>query len=93
MSQKRRTKIGGQFAARTISMLRSPSFGVLSLSARRVLDRLEIELADQGMENGRLPVTYDDFHRFGLHRGRESGNGGSRQVENAAPMPLCDGYR
>jgi hypothetical protein len=36
----RRTKIQGQFAARTIDMLESPAFRVLSLSARRVLDRL-----------------------------------------------------
>jgi hypothetical protein len=42
---------------------------VLSLSARRILDRLEIELADHGgVDNGRLPVTYDDFVRYGLHR-------------------------
>jgi hypothetical protein len=50
-------------------MLRSPAYCVLSLSARRVLDRLEIELADHGgADNGRLPVTYDDFQRYGLHR-------------------------
>ena len=34
----RRTKIQGQFAARTIDMLESPAFRVLGLSARRVLD-------------------------------------------------------
>ena len=42
---------------------------LLSLSARRILDRLEIELADHGgADNGRLPVTYDDFQKYGLHR-------------------------
>ncbi len=67
--RKRRTRIEGQFAPRTIEMLRSPALAVASLSARRVLDRLEIELADHGgTENGRLPVTYDDFCRFGLNR-------------------------
>ena len=48
-------------------MLRSPAMAVLSLSARRVLERLEIEMADHGgTDNGRLPVTFDDFQRFGI---------------------------
>jgi hypothetical protein len=67
--RKRRTQIAGQFAAHRIDMLCSPAWRVLSLSARRVLDRLEIEHADHGgAENGRLPVTYDDFYRYGIHR-------------------------
>jgi hypothetical protein len=38
-------------------------------AAGRVLDRLEIELARHGgMDNGRLPVTYDDFQRYGTDR-------------------------
>jgi hypothetical protein len=50
-------------------MLESPTFRELSLSARRVLDRLEIELAHHGgMDKGRLPVTYDDFQRYGIDR-------------------------
>jgi hypothetical protein len=66
---KRRTKMAGQYAARPIEMIASPAFRVLSLSARRVLDRLEIEFASHGgTENGRLPVTFDDFVRFGIHR-------------------------
>jgi hypothetical protein len=66
---KRRNSIDGQFAAHTIEMIKSPAWSVLSLSARRVLDRIEIEHADHGgYDNGRLPVTYDDFERFGIHR-------------------------
>jgi len=66
---KRRNSIDGQFAAHTIEMLKSPAWSVLSLSARRVLDRIEIEHADHGgYDNGRLPVTYDDFERYGIHR-------------------------
>lgn len=69
MSRGRRTSIGGQFAPRRIDMLRSPAYCVLSLSARRVLDRLEIELADHGgADNGKLPCTYQDFVNYGLHR-------------------------
>ena len=66
---KRRNSIVGQFAAHTIEMLKSRAWSVLSLSARRLLDRIEIEHADHGgNDNGRLPVTYDDFERYGIHR-------------------------
>ena len=66
---KRRNSIDGQFAPHTIEMIKSPAWSVLSLSARRVLDRIEIEHADHGgNDNGRLPVTYDDFERYGIHR-------------------------
>jgi hypothetical protein len=65
----RKNWIGEQFAPRTIRMLRSPAYCVLSLSARRVLDRIEIEMADHGgTDNGKLPVTYDDFEQYGIHR-------------------------
>jgi hypothetical protein len=65
----RRTSIGGQFAPHTIAMLRSPAWRALSLSARRVLDRIEIELADHGgTDNGKLPVTYENFVRYGIER-------------------------
>jgi hypothetical protein len=65
----RRTSIGGQFAPRLIEMLRSPAYRALSLSARRILDRIEIELADHGgTDNGKLPVTFDDFEQYGIHR-------------------------
>jgi hypothetical protein len=65
----RRTQIGGQFAPRLIEMLESPAYRALSLSAHRVLARIEIELAHHGGTlNGRLPVTYDDFEKYGIHR-------------------------
>ena len=66
---RRRTKIAGQFAPRLIEMISSPAFCVLSLSARRVLDRLEIELAGHGgTENGKLIVTFNQFQQFGIDR-------------------------
>lgn len=68
-ARRRRTRIGRQFAWQTIDMLRSPAWRALSLSARRVIDRLEIELADHGgADNGKLPTTYDDFEQYGIHR-------------------------
>src|SRR5215213_7505264 len=63
--RERYGKIGGQFAARRIDMLESPAYRALSLSARRVLDRLEIELAHHGgADNGKLPCTYKDFENY-----------------------------
>ena len=48
-------------------MISSPAFCVLSLSARRVLDRLEVEMASHGgTDNGKLPVTFSDFRRYGI---------------------------
>jgi hypothetical protein len=53
----------------TRSMRESPAFRVLSLAARRVLDRIEIELLSHaGKDNGKLPCTYDDFEEYGVHR-------------------------
>ena len=66
---RRRSKIAGQFSWRLIEMLESPAYAALSLSARRVLDRLEIELGHHGgKENGRLPVTFEHFVEYGIDR-------------------------
>ena len=62
-------KISGQFAARLIEMMESPAYRVLSLSAHRVLSRIEVEWAHHGgQDNGQLPVTFDDFVAYGMHR-------------------------
>lgn len=67
----RRNKISGQFAWQLVEMLESPAWRVLSLSARRVFDRIQIEHAHHGgRENGRLPVTFKDFAEFGVERHR-----------------------
>jgi hypothetical protein len=69
MSRRRPNRIGGQFAPRLIEMLESPAFQALSLSGHRILARLEIELANHGgKDNGRLPVTFDDFQKYGIDR-------------------------
>lgn len=42
----------------------------MSLNARLVVDRVAIEhMAHAGTQNGALPVTFDDFERFGIRRG------------------------
>jgi hypothetical protein len=49
-------------------MIASPAMRVLSLAARTALDRIEIEHAHHGgNDNGKLPITYVDFERHGLH--------------------------
>jgi hypothetical protein len=68
-SYMRRNRIAGQFAARPIEMLESPAYRVLSLAAHRVLARIEIELAHHGgRDNGKLPVTYEQFIEYGTDR-------------------------
>jgi hypothetical protein len=66
---RRRNKIAGQFSPRLIEMLESAAYRALSLSAHRVLSRIEIELGHHaGRDNGRLPVTYEDFEAYGIDR-------------------------
>jgi hypothetical protein len=68
-SHKRINRIAGQFDAREIILLESPAFRAASLSCRMIMDRLAIELAHHGgNDNGKLPVTYDQFVEYGLHR-------------------------
>ena len=70
--RKRPSSIEGQFAPRLIEMLQSSPWRTMSLSGRKVVERIEIEFAqhggEAGGENGRLPVTYDDFVRYGMDR-------------------------
>src|SRR5215470_13177670 len=66
---RRRNTIAEQFMVRTIRMLESPAYRALSLSAHRVLSRIEVELGHHGgTDNGKLPVTYDDFVKYGVDR-------------------------
>jgi hypothetical protein len=69
LSNRRRNKISGQFSAHLVEMLESPPYRIASLSCRRVLDRIEIEHAHHGgNDNGKLPVTFNQFHEYGIHR-------------------------
>jgi hypothetical protein len=64
---KRRNRLNGQFRAHLIEMVESPAWQVLLLSERRVIDRIEIELVHHGgNDNGKLPVTYEDFIKYGV---------------------------
>jgi hypothetical protein len=66
---KRRNPISGQWSARLIEMQRSYAWRVLSRAAHLCLSRIEIELADHGGNDiDELPVTFDDFEDYGVHR-------------------------
>lgn len=65
---RRRNKIGEQFSTRTRSMLESPAYRVLSQSGHRLVARIELELCYHGgQDNGKLPVTNEDFVEYGIH--------------------------
>jgi hypothetical protein len=50
-------------------MMRSEAWRDMSINARRMLDRLEIEhMSHGGYENGNLVVTYDQFVAGGIRR-------------------------
>jgi hypothetical protein len=66
---RRRNKIPVQFQWQPTAMLESAAYRVLSLSAHRVLGRIQIELGHHaGKDNGALPITYEDFEAYGIDR-------------------------
>jgi hypothetical protein len=66
---RRRDSINGQFAARRTELLESPAYRTLSRSGHMVISRIEIELSHHGgNDNGRPPVTTEDFVQYGMHR-------------------------
>lgn len=68
MSRKQ-ASFSGQWGGRLIEMLESPAYRALSLSGHRIISRLEIELGHHaGKDNGKLPVTYDQFQEYGIDR-------------------------
>jgi DNA-binding transcriptional MocR family regulator len=67
--RRHQTSYSGQFAGRLTEMLESPAYRVLSLSAHRVLSRIEVEFGHHGgRDNGKLPVTFEQFEDYGIDR-------------------------
>src|SRR4029077_643125 len=67
--RRRQTSYSSTFAGRLGEMLESRAYRVLSLAAHRVLSRIEIEfLHHGGKDNGKLPVTYEQFVEHGMNR-------------------------
>ena len=66
---KRRNKTSEQWVSYPIEMLESPAFRALSQTAHMVIARIGIELAHHGgNDNGKLPVTFDQFIEYGIYR-------------------------
>jgi hypothetical protein len=66
---KRKNKISEQFVYYTRDMIGSPAYMALSLQARKVLRRLELEhMAHGGQDNGKLPCRYQDFIAYGCRK-------------------------
>ena len=69
MSKPKPKTIPGQFVPHRLEMLQSLAWRSLSGTARRVLERLEIEhMLHAGQKNGRLICTYNDFAEHGIRR-------------------------
>jgi hypothetical protein len=84
---RRRTFTAGQFIAHPRAMVESPAMRALSLAARKVLDRIEIEHMNHGgARNGQLPVTYRDFEAWGIrrHKLRGAATGAARNCARRA---------
>jgi hypothetical protein len=65
-SKGARKTIPGPFVPRLLEMIERPPYRVLSLSAHRLLARLEIEHCHHGgTTNGKLVVTFDQFRNYG----------------------------
>jgi hypothetical protein len=68
-SKDARKTIPGDFVARLVEMLDSPAWRTLSLSARRLLDCLDIENRRHGAKiNGKLIVTFEQLRGYGMDR-------------------------
>jgi hypothetical protein len=64
---KRRSAIGEGWISYPLSMLENPAMRTLSLSAVRVMHRLEVEhMHHGGAENGNLIVTHNQFIEWGI---------------------------
>lgn len=65
---KRKSQIAGQFISRPRQLVESPAMRVLNRSAHLALMRIEVEhMSHGGAENGKLPVTYQQFEAWGIH--------------------------
>jgi hypothetical protein len=63
------TEPSGRFATCLIEVLESPPYRGLGGSTRKVISPVEIELGHHGgNDNGRLPVTTNNFVECGMHR-------------------------
>jgi hypothetical protein len=64
----KRNNVASQFGSRPLELMESPALRILSRAAHLALMRVEIELRHHGgRDNGKLPVTKQNFVDFGIH--------------------------
>jgi hypothetical protein len=64
----KRNNVASQFGNRPLELMESPALRILSRAAHLALMRIEIELRHHGgRDNGKLPVTKQNFVDFGIH--------------------------
>jgi hypothetical protein len=79
-----------RFVMHRRSLLESCSWRVLTLEARQLLDRIELEhLRHGGKENGSLKVPYNDFIDYGMTRR----NSIARAIREAEALGLLEVVR
>jgi hypothetical protein len=64
----RKSNLSSQWSARPLELMESPAYRVLSRAAHLAMSRIEIEQRHHGgRDDGRLPVTFQDFVDYGIH--------------------------
>ena len=72
---KRRNYFGERFSGRPLSLLESAAFSVLNLAEHKMLLRIEIEAGRHGgNDNGKWPVTFEQFEDYGIRRALIAGS-------------------
>ena len=72
---KRRNYFGERFSGRPLSLLESAAFSVLNLAEHKMLLRIEIEAGRHaGNDNGKWPVTFEQFEDCGIRRALIAGS-------------------
>jgi hypothetical protein len=65
----KRNNVAAQWGSRPLELMESPALRILSRAAHLALLRIEIELRKHaGHDNGKLPVTKQNFVDFGIHQ-------------------------
>jgi hypothetical protein len=69
LRNRNKVPAGEPFSWQTLEILMSPAWRAMPPTARAVVDRVQVEHCQHaGTQNGKLPVTYDDFEEFGARR-------------------------
>jgi hypothetical protein len=89
VGESKERMMGEQHIRHTAELIRSPVMRALGHTAHKILMCIESELCHHGgKDNGRLPVTHEDFKKFGIYR--HGINPGLREVEALGLMRITE---